>query len=46
MSEEGVISATYVYDFERGNFDNEVASFVEPDIQEETPKRAKNGNKK
>jgi hypothetical protein len=46
MSEEGVMSATYVYDFERGNFDNEVASFVEPDIQEENTERPKNGGKK
>tara|TARA_Y100000592_G_scaffold38382_2_gene60736 strand:- start:7185 stop:8555 length:1371 start_codon:yes stop_codon:yes gene_type:complete len=42
MSEEGVMSATYVYDFERGNFENEVASFVEPDIQEENTARPKN----
>ncbi len=46
MSEEGVMSATYVYDFERGNFDNRVVSFKDAEVQEETTERSKNMEKK
>ncbi len=42
MSEEGVMSATYVYDFERGNFDNLVVKFKDSEAQEEATERPKN----
>lgn len=46
ISEDGITSATYVYDFERGSFGNNVVKFDVPSIQEETPERPPNEKKK